>query len=188
MEHPTINSLYTSDIFIKFCINQHDVVCNQKYDKILPYSKHLDYVYNQCQLFDDLRIENELSYFNIKCAIYGHDLIEDARVSYNDIKEMVGRDVAEIIYLCTENKGRDRSERKNDRFYEELNYNKSAIFVKLCDLIANIKYSLLTNSSMFKKYKDEWNDKIYKHLNNTIHINKYRDDFNVLNLFPFFWI
>lgn len=94
-------------------------------------------------------------------ACMGHDLIEDARVTYNDIITMLsdtpgkGSRVADIIYCCTEDKGRNRAERHSQRFYDQLYANKLATFVKLCDIIANIKYSLLTNSTMFNKYKKE---------------------------------
>ena len=149
----------------------HNIEVNQKYDKILPYSFHLEMVYNQGKKFKDIAnlirkdgdIEDYLPY-SIVVGLYGHDSIEDARLTYNDIKEKFGQESAEIVYLCTENKGRNRSERKDDSFYNELKTNKLAVFVKLCDLIANVKYSLLTNSTMFDKYKSEYTYKIKPHL------------------------
>ena len=93
-------------------------------------------------------------------GIWGHDSIEDARLTYNDIKERFSEEAAEIIYLCTEWKGRNRAERKPKEFYLELMTNEDAVFVKLCDLIANMKFSFLTNSSMFAKYVNEWTKKI----------------------------
>lgn len=142
--------------------NQHDIVCNQKYDKILPYSQHLKYVDDQFNKFKYILKENEPiegKYIYISgivmagCA--GHDLIEDARVTYNDIKDLIGKDVADIIYCCTEEKGRNRDERHDLNYYSELGENKLAIFVKLCDILANVKYSILTNSSMYNKHKKE---------------------------------
>lgn len=35
--------------FIEFCKHQHDVECNQKYNKILPYSFHLNLVAEQAK-------------------------------------------------------------------------------------------------------------------------------------------
>lgn len=142
--------------FIEFCKNQHDIVCNQKYGKIHPYSFHLDMVYEQAKLFMNLVPSDEPHYSNIIAGIYGHDLIEDARITYNDIKEMYNKEVADIVYCCTEEKGRNRKERHSNKFYEELSANRDAVFVKLCDIIANAKYSLLTNSSMYQKYKQEY--------------------------------
>jgi hypothetical protein len=64
--------------------------------------------------------------------------------------------LAEIIFLCTEMRGRNRAERKNDVFYQQLAQNELAVFVKLCDIMANLKYSILENSSMYDKYLAEW--------------------------------
>lgn len=141
---------------INYFNHLHDIECNQKYDG-LPYSFHLDAVRAQYQKYQHL-ITKE--YYDVSVAIDGHDSIEDARLTYNDIKEMFGVVVAEIIYLCTENRGRTRDERKSVIWYSELNQNKSAVFVKLCDILANVKYSLLMNSSMFKKYKSEYLTKV----------------------------
>lgn len=161
--------------FIEFCKNQHNVVCNQKYGKIHPYSFHLDMVYEQAKLFMNLVPSDEPHYSNIIAGIYGHDLIEDARITYNDIKEMYNKEVADIIYCCTEEKGKNRSERHSEKFFNELKQNEDAVFVKLCDIIANVKYSLLTNSSMFYKYRNE-----YPHVKEMLYMEQYDEMFNYL--------
>jgi len=99
---------------------------------------------------------------------WGHDLIEDARVTYNDIVDRVGEVVADIIYCCSEEKGRNRDERHSSKYYGELGYNRLAVFVKLCDIIANVTYSILTKSSMYDKHKKE-HEKTMKYL--------YREEF-----------
>lgn len=139
--------------FKEYCIMQHDVVCNQKYAKSLPYSMHLKYVDAQALRFITLIPEGCVNLVRAGC--YGHDLIEDARISYNDIKE-VNADLAEIIFLCTEMRGRNRGERKNEQFYEELSKNRLAVFVKLCDVTANATYSVLENTSMYERYQAEY--------------------------------
>ena len=55
-------------------------------------------------------------------------------------------EVAEVIYLCTDDKGRNRKERKSERYYNGLEENEIALFVKLCDIISNVKYSILTSN------------------------------------------
>ena len=143
-----------------FFTHQHDVVCNQKYNKTLPYSFHLEMVERQSEKFKKY-LPEEFSRYNATWnAIWGHDSIEDARMTYNEIKQLFGEMTADIIYLCTENRGKTRDERKNEQWYNELKENDLAVFVKLCDLIANVKFSLLSNSSMFDKYKKEYNQKI----------------------------
>jgi len=143
--------------FIEFCFHQHDVVCNQKYDKVHYYSFHLNMVIDNSEKFCYVLYGPPNNYFKKASMIAaGHDLIEDARLTYNDIKDLVGEEVAEGIFLCTEFRGRNRSERKPDQFYIELRENKLATFVKLCDIMANTQYSIDTKSSMLKKGKDEW--------------------------------
>lgn len=136
-----------------WCIERHDVFCNQKYDTKFPYSMHLYFVVSQAKRFKDLLHPQELEIAISGC--YGHDLIEDARATYNDIMNMVGKEVADIIYACTEDKGRNRTERHSEKYYKELANNRLAIFVKLCDILANVQYSILTNSSMYNKHKLE---------------------------------
>ena len=168
----------------------HDIECNQKYDKKLPYSFHLDMVLKQVQKFSYLiknrysRANPEKNMFNldtiwdeIVVSAFGHDSIEDARLTYNDIKELYGDRVADIIYLCTEDKGKTRAERKSEKWYNELKTNDLAVFIKLCDIIANVKYSFLTNSSMFGKYKQEYEEKVKPFL----YKEEYKDMFTHLD-------
>jgi hypothetical protein len=148
----------------------HDIRCNQQYDG-LPYSFHLNAVRKQFTKYQYLitnlpheYLERFGNTFEISIAIDGHDSIEDGRLTYNDLKDRFSVRVAEMIYLCTEDKGRTRNDRKSDKWYEELKQNKCAVFVKLCDIMANSKYSLLMNSTMFEKYKSEYFAKVKPHL------------------------
>jgi (p)ppGpp synthase/HD superfamily hydrolase len=145
----------TTQEFINYCFHRHDVECNQKYANNLPYSFHLKMVINQYNKFKDLLPNNNMREF-VKSACAGHDLIEDARLTYNDILQMAGKDVADMVFYCTEMRGRDRKERHSDEFYTCLFNQPYAMFVKLCDIIANVKMSLFENSSMFDKYKSEY--------------------------------
>ncbi len=154
--------------FKEWCIYRHDVFVNQKYDDNIQYSKHLEFVDAACHRFKhllkpwaDTALGGEFELANKGC--WGHDLIEDARVTYNDIVNMVGKTVAEIIFCCTEDKGRTRDERHSEAYYNLLATNRLAIFVKLCDIIGNTTYSLLTNSGMYRKHKAE-HEKTRKYL------------------------
>lgn len=176
--------------FIEFCYNRHDVVCNQKYDNNLPYSFHLKIVGSVAEQFIELIPRTLVGKGNMRSGpVYskerdwvlmgaaGHDLIEDARLTYNDVLNLSGsKHVADIIYACTEEKGKDRNERHSDRYYKELSKNDLAVFVKMCDIIANVKYSILTNSRMLEKYRDE-NAKTVEWL----FLDKYKPMFNYLN-------
>ena len=45
--------------------------------------------------------------------------------------------------------------RANDKYYNDICNTPGASFVKMCDRIANVRYSKLKGSSMFDKYKKE---------------------------------
>ena len=142
---------------IRRCCEIHDVDCNQKYggDFELPYSFHLTAVAMQALVYEDLF--NTSDFNAILKACFGHDLIEDARMSYNDVKELFkSKVVADIIYACTEEKGHNRGERHSDKFFKELCANRAAVFVKLCDIKANVLFSMLTGSSMYHMYQREF--------------------------------
>lgn len=71
------------------------------------------------------------------------------------IKQPWKIDVADVIYALTNEKGKNRSERANDKYYDGIKKYSGYIFVKLCDRIANVQYSKLTKSRMFEMYKTE---------------------------------
>jgi len=136
---------------IQWCIDQHKKT-NHFYDAYLPYEFHLRMVAN---VWEDFKYLLERQWSEIEVACYGHDLIEDTRTSYNDCKEKLGSYVADIIYAVSNEKGRNRSERANDKYYNGIKNTEGAVFVKLCDRIANVQYSKLTKSRMFEMYKKE---------------------------------
>lgn len=157
-----------NESWIKWIEEQHEST-NHMYDKYLPYSFHLRMVAQAGKDFDRLIdvlashyikagvIENKVLFkTNIRKALWGHDLIEDTRTTYNDAKKVLGEFAAEIIRACTNyGRGRDRNERMPDFVYEDIRNTPGAVFVKLCDRIANVQYSKMTRSSMFNKYKKE---------------------------------
>ena len=145
---------------IQWCIEQH-VKTNHQYDTYLPYEFHLRMVAQAVEDFSSL-LDEKLKY-ECRLAAFGHDLIEDTRTSYNDIKEVLGVEVAEIIYAVSNEKGKNRKERANGKYYEGIRNIPGAVFVKLCDRIANVQYSKMTRSRMFEMYKKE-NDDFMKHL------------------------
>lgn len=143
---------------MRWAQTQHDIVCNQKYDKTLPYSFHLSCVFNELVNY----IHNTQEDFSetdmdiLAMGAMGHDLIEDARVTYNDIANKWGFEVADVIYACTELRGKTRAERHGPEYIETLQENFFGRIVKLCDILTNTRYSKNSGSSMFKKYKKEY--------------------------------
>jgi len=155
----------------QWCIEQH-ASTNHMYDTYLPYEFHLRMVAHVANQYKH-QLDDSVDYFTGKkeydrgsditvtlrtaClrAAWGHDLIEDCRVSYNDVKAVLGQEAADIIYAVTNEKGKNREERANDKYYEGIRNTKGAVFVKLCDRIANVQYSKMTGSRMFEMYKKE---------------------------------
>ena len=143
---------------IKWCIDKHNET-NHMYDAYLPYEFHLRMVAKVAEKYIELIPDSNDGETALRdtvlLAAYGHDLIEDTRVSYNDVKENLGLGPADIIYACTNEKGKNRKERANDKYYEGIRNTRGAVFVKLCDRIANVQYSKMTGSRMFDMYKKE---------------------------------
>jgi len=136
----------------EFFYNLHDIDCNQKYGDNLPYSFHLKATVNTAEYFKECIPLPEIVDNLAKATLYiehmviaaGHDSIEDARITFNQIRDKFGIFVAEGIFGCTESTGRTRKERKDEAYYKRLLANKASVYVKLCDIIANTNYSILT--------------------------------------------
>jgi (p)ppGpp synthase/HD superfamily hydrolase len=135
-----------------WCIDKHKST-NHMYDKYLPYEFHLRMVEHAFYDWHHLLPNN--TDLDVLKACWGHDLIEDCRVSYNDCTARMSRNSADIIYAVTNEKGKNRLERANSKYYEGIRSTPGAVFVKLCDRIANVQYSKMTKSIMYDKYKDE---------------------------------
>lgn len=123
---------------------------NQKYDD-LSYIYHLKMSKQIYDKFKHLIDEQDFT----ECAVIGHDSIEDTPLTYSDVKKFSNERIADMIYAVTNEKGKSRKERANAKYYKDIRDTKNATFVKLCDRIANILYSKLVESSMYKKYIKE---------------------------------
>lgn len=118
-----------------------------------PYTFHLEMVTEIANRYMRLLpVESEQI---VLAACWAHDIIEDTRQTYNDVKKVLGKDVAEIVYAVTNEKGKTRNERENEKYYYGIRNNSVAAFVKICDRIANAKHSKETNSSMIEVYRKE---------------------------------
>jgi len=146
---------------------------NHMYDEYLPYKFHLMLTEKVGKDFAHLLdhskdIETGHDYIGVPSqqtlrkacllACVAHDLIEDTRTSYNDVKTVLGQHVADIVYAVTNEKGKTRKERANDKYYEGIRNTPGAVFVKLSDRIANVMYSKMTGSRMFEIYRKENKD------------------------------
>ena len=116
---------------------------------IFPYIHHLTCTYNVACLF-------KLS-DNIKVACWLHDTLEDTKTTYDELVTHFGLEVAEMVYCVTDELGRNRKEQKT-KTYPKIKANPDAIYVKLCDRIANIEASIENNPHKLDKYLTEHKD------------------------------
>jgi (p)ppGpp synthase/HD superfamily hydrolase len=185
-----------------WCIEQH-AKTNHFYDKYLPYSFHLRMVntvandfkhllstendYDTGKTFNEFKYNDQDEFISesdvVMCGTYGHDLIEDARKTWSDIQREFGNGVADLVYALSNEKGKTREERANLQYYIGIRRTKGAVFVKLCDRIANVQYGKMTKSNMVKKYEKE-NPHFMKMLGRHTSSKKYEEMFIRLeNLF-----
>jgi hypothetical protein len=136
---------------------------NHQYDG-KPYSVHLEITHHFALMFKHLL--PEILHDSAEGGSWCHDVVEDTRESFNDVKLMCSVDVAEVAYACANEKGRTRKERADERYYEGIRQNPVAWFVKICDRLANIWYSKNSESRMFEVYKLE-NEEFKRQLYNT---------------------
>ena len=135
----------------EFAINAHANV-NQLYDG-QPYAVHLCKVVSVAEKFIHLVPIDWRDCVLAACWL--HDTIEDARLTYNDIKKQFGVRIADMVYALSNEKGKTRAERANDKYYKGIRDTPDATFVKLCDRIANFEYSKQTKSRMEDCYREE---------------------------------
>lgn len=149
---------------------------NHRYDG-KPYAHHLQMVVDESHRFKHLIPESKWQI--VEDACWCHDVIEDCRQTYNDVKTATNEEVAIIVYALTNEKGKTRKERANEKYYEGIRKTRFAPFVKICDRIANYKYSLSIDSKMVKLYEkemDEFVDELY--------FTDYSEMFDYLNDLP----
>ena len=128
---------------------------NQTYDGYLPYAFHLRLTASYALRFLPLLQLDEAQGETVLAAAYFHDTLEDARLSYNDLNALLNRlkdehqlrlDVraaAEAVYALTNDKGRTRAERAGEAYYKGIRETPFAPFLKMCDRLANLRYSTL---------------------------------------------
>lgn len=134
-----------------FFIHAHNMT-NHRYDG-KPYSFHLAGVIEQFNKFKHLIPEDKWD--QVESELWGHDSIEDARLTFNDVKAVLETDVAEGCYSMTNDKGRTRKERAGKRYYDGLAADEFGEFKKLCDRLANMENSISNGHSMGGMYKKE---------------------------------
>ena len=140
---------------------------NQHYDGDKPYGFHLDMVASALTSYGYEVCTGPQDILPLYFGAFFHDTIEDARMTYNDVRKTARRFMnddqasvaAEIVYALTNEKGRNRHERADERYYSGIRSTPFAPFMKLCDRLANITYSVQgtndSNNHMKLVYREE---------------------------------
>ena len=122
-----------------YALRKH-IETNHLYDGKF-YKIHLDKAVNYALHYLYLLPADAAVRVDVVSAVWCHDLIEDCRVSYNDLKNATNERIAELCYAVTNEKGRTRKERAGVKYYEGILDTPFAPFVKLCDRLANVSYA-----------------------------------------------
>ena len=129
----------------EFAIKAHN---GDTYGENYPYSKHLNDVYNVLMTFG---IFEEV----VLVVAWLHDTIEDTQVVYEDVRDEFGNMVANLTYLVTDKRGRNRRERQ-EKTYPELAKDHYARLIKLADRIANVTMTTHDTQEKFRMYEKEY--------------------------------
>lgn len=102
---------------INWCISQHRNT-NHFYDTYLPYEFHLRMV---VQVANDFKHLCPVFGDKIELACWGHDLIEDCRVSWNDCKKELCDRIANVQYsLLTKSRMTEMYKKENAHFVAQI--------------------------------------------------------------------
>ncbi len=158
-----------SDTLSKIKTSAHQIheSVNQHYGNTLPYSVHIDRVAKITAEYAWLICDTPEDVIPIIFGAYFHDTIEDARLTYNDVKgialtfmsEQQAIMAAEIVYALTNEKGRTRTERANEKYYKGIRTTPYAPLCKVADRLANVSFSaekrLDSDKRMYRIYASE---------------------------------
>lgn len=135
----------------EFALKAHKDTNQMYHDQL--YSKHL---YDVNSLFVKyLHLLPKEDVDDVAGGCWCHDVIEDTGKTYNDVLRATNETIANYAFALTNEKGKNRKERANEKYYEGIRQYKHATFIKLCDRIANVSFSKLNGSSMLKTYQKE---------------------------------
>lgn len=98
---------------------------------------------------------NILDLEQVCAAAWCHDLVEDTDVTSDDIADMFGDHIGNLVELLTDKAGKNRLER-HLRTYHMIRTNPDAVLIKLCDRLHNHARSIQYGERYAKMYLDEY--------------------------------
>ena len=140
---------------IAFASDKHKT---QTYSWDRPYTFHLRAVRDTVLRFLPY-LPYGVSVEEVVLGAWGHDLIEDTGVTREELTERYGEEVSNVIWHVTDEPGKNRKER-HAATYGKTRQSPAAVFLKLCDRIANIEAGGKTQ--MYRKEHLEFKAALYK--------------------------
>lgn len=123
----------SSDIVLKAKKLAHEKHKNQKRkDGVTPYSEHLEGVVNRLK---NLGVTDK----NVLAAAWMHDIIEYTDVTFDQINEKFGREIAVMVLSLTKDKSIAKKDIEQQYITQLKNASIQAKIIKLCDISANLK-------------------------------------------------
>lgn len=128
----------------------------QKYGS-LPYAVHLKMVAQNVMAYGQ-ETYSDVDLVSLASAAWLHDIVEDTPTSVGELEFFFDKRIATLVHLVSDPDGRHSRAEKKEEVYKKLQKagDGSAVFLKLCDRIANIHFSLFTkNLKMLVRYRVE---------------------------------
>ena len=141
----------------QYAFEKHDKPSDcQRYGKA-PYSKHLLDVKDVGERYKHLLSKEDIPI--VMCSILLHDTVEDTDTTPNKLKKEFSNRIASIVLAVSNERGWDKKEilfKTLPKIWKD----DLAIFVKLCDRIANTMNSKNgydeKSKGLFQRYSDEY--------------------------------
>lgn len=148
VKYPKIKNQEYVNAARAFAIKAHG---DQKYAEGKPFIVHLDHVAEVAQAFwkDELLGGDAFKHI-IFASCYLHDVLEDTDVKKEDLYNEFGYHVAFLVDCVTDAEGVNRKERKK-KTWGKIRLSTFAVFVKLCDRIANTESSAGSYTKMYQQ-------------------------------------
>jgi (p)ppGpp synthase/HD superfamily hydrolase len=118
------------------------------------YMTHIDMVVGYVNFYKDI-FSRPMDVEVMIGAAYCHDLMEDAKQTYNNISSVAGKKVADVVLAVTDVPAENRL-MKHLLTMGKTVKDYRAIILKMCDILANATYSMASGSSMHAKYVEEY--------------------------------
>jgi len=115
---------------------------NHYYTDEHPYEFHLEMVVRFAKEWLPKSGIDPRTWDLILAICWCHDVIEDTRQTYNDVKENTHFSVAEGAFYLTELRGKNRNERHGPEYWKGIRQDIAYIFVKCMDRYANLWFAI----------------------------------------------